>query len=245
MESRKSFAAIHDDYAFFLAHTDQQDRLSQAVAERLASYGEGARILDYGCGRGGFLEAVLGRLGWERAQLTLVEPDPKFLAEAARRLARFQVTTAAEIPAERQDVVLAAEVLYYVKDLRASLESLAAPGDRVLVVLGGHGKITTQLRQSAYRMLGMPFPFFLAEDVEQLLRAGDWKWTCQQVPSTLAFPDRPENRLSLLRFLLGDLLTRLDERAALALFEPFVREGRLVMEHYDWLFDFSRTEPEG
>ncbi|ODT55463.1 hypothetical protein ABS71_22895 [bacterium SCN 62-11] len=241
MESRKSFAGIHDDYAFFLEHTDQQQRLSEAVAARLADVAEGARVLDYGCGRGGFLEAVLGRLGWGRAELTLVEPDPKFLAEAARRLSRFQVTTAAEIPAARQDVVLAAEVLYYVQDLRASLESLAAPGGRVLVVLGGHGKVTTQLRQSAYRMLGLPFPFYLAEDVEQLLRAGDWQWTGQQVPSTLAFPDRVENRLSLLRFLLGNLLNQLEESAALALFDPFIREGRVVMEHYDWLFDFSRT----
>jgi SAM-dependent methyltransferase len=241
MESRRSYAGVRDDHAFFLAHTDQTERLSMAVAERLASLPEGARILDYGCGRGAFLEAVLERLGWREARLTLVEPDAAFLSEAARRLSRFEVVSAPRVLDGPQDVVLAAQVLYYVKDLRATLEKLLAPGGKVMVALGGRAKVTTQLRRSAYQMLGMSFPFYLAEDVERVLTESPWRWSSQKVPSTLAFPDSKENRLSLLRFLLGDLLPKLKEAEVLALFDRFRRGEQLVMEHYDWLFEVSKA----
>lgn len=235
MESRKSFAAIHDDYAFFLAHTNQEEALSQAVADRLASIPQGSRILDYGCGRGAFLDKVLTHLNWQQARLTLVDPDPKFVQEAAQKLARFQPATSLEIPDAPQDIVLAAECLYYVKDLKATLDALLAPGGTVLIVLGGRGKITTQIRQKAYQTLGMAFPFYLAEDIKQLLPESGRNWTSQHVPSTLAFPDTLPNRLSLLRFLLGDLLSQLDQPETLL--DPYVQGERLVMEHYDWLFE--------
>ncbi|MFO7768667.1 MAG: class I SAM-dependent methyltransferase [bacterium] len=100
---------------------------------------EGARLVDVGCGSGGFLAACRRR--WPHRGLTGMEPDPGAASAAAER--GFQVLTAgldAPLPGAVREAGLYTlwHVLEHVEDPLEALVHLRealAPGGRILVVV--------------------------------------------------------------------------------------------------------------
>ncbi len=60
------------------------------------------------------------------------------------------------------------------------------------------------------------------------------------ISSSVDFPDSEEGRWRMLRFLLGEHLSKLAPEEALSLFEPFVRGDRVHFESVDQLFVVDR-----
>ncbi len=158
----KDFAAIADDYAFFMTHATEAASDAAAYAQKLSGFAAqraAIRMLDFGCGSGEFTERLLKLLAWppERLALHLVEPVAQQRETAARRLANYARHSAAgaapivasgvpplpsEAPAAQDtdkgeqaqpfDIVLSNHALYYVDDLADTLAKLVG-----LVAPGG------------------------------------------------------------------------------------------------------------
>jgi hypothetical protein len=136
--SSKHFGPIRDDYAFFLQHSTEVEADLRAYAPHLQGLTMGdapIRMLDFGCGDGGFTAEFLVRSGWplERLWLALVEPDITYRQRAADRLQAF---TSHPVPAwpvlPRHlnvcfELILANHVLYYVPDLKARCQPSSLP----------------------------------------------------------------------------------------------------------------------
>src|ERR671938_1335347 len=92
--SLKPFGPIQDDYAFFQQHSTEAEADLRAYAPHLHDLAMGdspIRMLDFGCGDGGFTAAFLGqsRFPQERLRLSLVEPDASYLQQAIDRVQAF------------------------------------------------------------------------------------------------------------------------------------------------------------
>jgi SAM-dependent methyltransferase len=119
----KDFGAIADDYSFFEQRSTEAREDVRAYAEELRGWLPATgvvRMLDFGCGTGGFTARFLDELGWapERVALTLVEPFDLVRRQAAERLASRSgtpIVASAALPAALAgsfDLILANHVLY-------------------------------------------------------------------------------------------------------------------------------------
>ena len=252
----RDFGPIADDYAFFEAHTDEMEQDARAYAECLAALTRSEdpiRMLDFGCGTGSFTERLLKHTGWPpaRLQLTLVEPVETARRQAVARLAgstEHAVVDSGSMPsglAGRFDVVLANHVFYYVPGLQGALAALIdalAPSGLFVTAIASRSSKLIAFWIAGFRMLDREIPYHTSEDVEAALQALGARYRKAQVAFDVAFPDVEENRMRILRFLLGDYLAQLQVRPLLELFDLHSRAGRIHLSTAcDHFTIFSRS----
>ena len=205
------------------------------------------RMLDFGCGTGGFTARFLDELGWppERVALTLVEPVDGVRRQAVARLAgrtAGPLVDSKALPAGdggRFDLILANHVFYYVPDLRgelAKLIGLLSESGVFVTAIAGRTNALIEFWIAAFRHLGREIPYNVAEDLEAALQELGANYAKRSVEYELAFDDTEENRLRILRFLLADYLPLLPREFLLGLFDQYSRAGRIeirmVSEHF-------------
>jgi trans-aconitate 2-methyltransferase len=257
----KDFGTIRPDYAFFQRHATEAEADLGTYAPHvraLTARGGPVRVLDFGCGDGGFTAEFLARSGLPpvRLSLALVEPEGVYREQAVERLQPLTPHPVQAWPAlppglaDCFDLVLANHVFYYVPDLdgtlAAVLQALAASG-LFLTAIAGQRNTLIQFWNRCFALIGKPVPFHTAEDVAAALSRLGERYATQDVPYQLAFPDSEENRLTLLRFLLGSYFPEVPRPAMVALFDPYARGGtvrmELVHEHFLVRHGADASEP--
>ncbi|MEM1059821.1 MAG: methyltransferase domain-containing protein [Verrucomicrobiota bacterium] len=250
-DSRRTFAPLWDDYAFFEAHTDEADRNLEAWCAALAGWlprRERVRLLDFGTGSGRVLEMFLQRAGLapDKTELTLLEPDAAQRAAAVRRLASRSTRPVTAVAGQGAldertfDLITSHHVLYYVRDLEAELRGLwdrLAPDGRMLVSLAGRARSQTiKFWYDAYGHLGREVPCLNADHFQAALERLGLPYEQRQVSLHIDFEDTPANRLRIPRFLMGEDYAALGDAYAAAWWEPHARDGRIVVEEQDEFF---------
>jgi SAM-dependent methyltransferase len=246
-ETLKSFAQLHDDYAFFEQHASETQASLAAWLPLVQGRWTGVRALDFGAGSGSFTSMFLQRANFEpnNLRLTLVEPDAGFREQALAKLAPFSAHPIEAWPLLDRDIeptfdlIFSHHVLYYVPNLQQTLGRLCgalAPGGRMLLVQGGQGNGLNQLVWAAFSHLGERPPYNYSEDTQAALRDLGVSPTVHQIHSVVDFPDSEDGRWRILRFLLSEHLAKLEDQVALGLFEPFVRGDRVHFQSTDELF---------
>lgn len=253
----KHFGSIRDDYAFFLQHSTEAEADLRAYAPHLhglAMGDESYRMLDFGCGDGGFTAKFLVQSRWlpERLWLAIVEPDATYRQQAVDRLQAFTPHPVQAWPALPPhlnacfELILANHVLYYVRDLKgtlsAILHALATPG-LFLAAMAGRANALAQFSRRCFDILGKPFPFKTSEDVEIALAGLGEDYDAEEVHYELVFPDAEEHRLSMGRFLMGSDFDAVPRRAILAGFDPYSNAGKIAMQVVHKHFTVRRHMP--
>jgi SAM-dependent methyltransferase len=252
----KDFGEIQSHYAFFETHSTE-------AAEDVAAYGRvlddlwnqrprpsPLRMLDFGCGPGGFTGKFLKQLNLPRETLalSLVEPVDAYRETAVRQLSAYTVAAVQatpslpEITASRYDLILSNHVLYYVPDLQeavAGLLSKLADGGVLLTSMAGDDNTLIQLWKASFKMLGQPVPYNTREDLEQAFAVAGITPAGHKVRYHLEFADTDANRESLLRFLLSDYFEQLPRQTLLDLLNPYVSPAGMVLmpmqhDHFCW-----------
>ena len=241
--SSKYFDPIHDDYGFFLQHSTEAEADLRAYEPRLQGLSMGdksIRMLDFGCGDGGFTVEFLVRSGWspEQLWLSLVEPDATYRQQAVERLQTYIPRPVQAWPALPPhldacfELILANHVLYFVPDLTgtlsAILRALATPG-LFLSAMAGRGNGLAEFCHRCFELIGKPFPFWTSEDLEAALTSLGEAYSAEDVHYELAFADAEEHRLSIGRFLMGSDYDAVPRRAMLEGFDPYAYAGKIVM----------------
>jgi trans-aconitate 2-methyltransferase len=130
------------------------------------------------------------------------------------------------------DLVLANHVFYYVKQLDEQVSALVnalAPRGLFLASMAGQENTLIQFWFRAFALLGQPVPFHTAEDLQAALDFRGIPFRRQEVRYQLAFDDSEENRLRIMRFLLGDHFAAMPRQPLLDLFAPYANAGRVKM----------------
>jgi trans-aconitate 2-methyltransferase len=210
-------------------------------------------MLDFGCGSGEFSARFLGRAGFAPEQLTLslVEPDDVYRRQAAERLQAFTaapVTAWPELPPDLEDcfdLVLANHVFYYVTDPDGTLERIRdalAAGGRFVAAVAGYHNVLIQFWERCFAMVGRPIPYNTSEDVAASLARLRQPYEKHEVRYELVFADSEENRLKILRFLLGEHFPEMPRRQMLELFEPYAQNGQVTIRTGHEQFVMRRGE---
>jgi SAM-dependent methyltransferase len=250
----KPFGPIRDDYAFFLQHSTEAEVDLRAYAPHLQGLSMGdepIRMLDFGCGDGGFTAEFLLRSRWppERLWLALVEPDITYRQQAVDRLQAFTshpVQAWPVLPPHLSacfELILANHVLYYVPDLEgalsAVLHALATPG-LFLTAMTGRANTLAQFCRRCFDVLGKPFPFWTSEDVEAVLAGLGETYCMEDVHYELVFPDAEAHRLCLGRFLMGNDYDAVPRQVMLESFDAYAKAGQVAMQVMHQLFSMRR-----
>jgi SAM-dependent methyltransferase len=241
--SSEHFGPIHDDYAFFLQHSTEAEADLRAYAPHLQDLSmedKLIRMLDFGCGDGGFTAEFLVRSGWspERLWLSLVEPDATYRQQAVERLQActpHSVQAWPELPPHLLacfDIILANHVLYFVPDLThtlsAILRALATPG-LFLTAMAGRANGLAQFCHRCFDLIGKAFPFWSCEDFEAAQASLSEAYSAEDVHYELAFADAEEHRLSIGRFLMGSDYDAVPRQDILEGFDPYASAGKIVL----------------
>lgn len=246
-ETLKSFAALHEDYAFFEAHATETRATIPIWLRLLADRRAPLSALDFGAGSGSFTSAFLRAAAFdpEGLQLTLVEPDEGYRDQALAALAPFTSHPIEAWPLLDRDIepsfdlIFSHHVLYYVPNLEQTLARLIGglrPGGRMMLVQGGENNGLNKLVFAAFKKIGEPPPYNYSEDTAESLRRLKVSFEVLPIFSTVDFADSLEARQRMLRFLLGEHLVKLDPSLALSLFDPFVENDRVHFDSTDELF---------
>jgi SAM-dependent methyltransferase len=241
-KSRKHFGPIRDDYAFFQTHSTEAEADLRDYMLQLRGLSEDGiiRMLDFGCGDGGFTGEFLGRscFAREKLWLSLVEPDIPYLQQATDRLHPFTehpIHPWATLPSDFDacfELILANHVLYYVPDLTdalsALLGTLAVPG-LLLVAMGGRSNALAQYCFRCLDAIGKPFPFWLSEDFEIVMARLGVAYDKAEIHYELVCPDSEENRLSLGRFVMGSDYQAVPRDTLLDGLTPYSHAGQIIM----------------
>ncbi len=252
----KDFDAIADDYTFFERHATEAQEDVRAYLRHIAGVAPASgpvRMLDFGCGSGTFTARFLApaELPRERLQLTLVEPAPSVRREAVARLAPFTAAPIVELAELAPDlaacfeIVLSNHVLYYVRDLEATLSRLldaVAPAGVLLAALAARTNALIEFWITGFGLIGREVPYNTSEDVERALRKLGAAYEKERIPYQLTFSDTEENRLRIIRFLLADHLAEMPLPPLLALFDRHSRAGRIEI-HTDSDHFTLRADP--
>lgn len=237
----KDFGAIADDYSFFERHATEAREDVRAYAEELSGLLPASgvvRMLDFGCGTGGFTEQFLDALGWpsECVALTLVEPVDSARRQAVERLASRSgtpIVDSATLPAEGAgpfDLILANHVFYYVPNLREELAKLVrslADGGAFVTAIAGRSNALIHFWIAAFAELGRDVPYHVAENMEEALQELGASYAKRSVEYELTFEDSEANRMRILRFLLADHLPLLPRGFLLRMFDRYACEGKM------------------
>jgi SAM-dependent methyltransferase len=239
----QDFAPIRADYAFFEEHSTEAEEDVRAYLPHLQALSasvQSVRMLDLGGGEGRFSAQFLTalRIPAEHLQLSLVEPVEVYRQQAAERLHEFSTLPVRLWPAMPPDLhgcfdlVLANHSLYYVPDLDTTvsslLRSLSSPG-LFLCALAGQENLLIQFWNHCFGLIGKAVPYHTAEDLKSVLLKEGVAHRTEKVTYDLAFPDSEENRLHIMRFLLGGYFEAIPRAEMLAAFDRYRAAGRIAM----------------
>ncbi|MBT9588495.1 class I SAM-dependent methyltransferase [bacterium] len=250
-DTLKSFAQIHEDYAFFERHADESEASLAAWLPLVHNRWSRVRALDFGSGSGSFTSLFLDRAHFspDQLDLTLVEPDQGFREQAIARLTPFctrPITAWSLLDRDLEpgfELIFSHHVLYYVPNLEETLGRLhqgLVPGGRMLLVQGGQGNGLNRLVIDAFAHLGGTPPYQYSEDTQAALRRLGIGYRLETVRSSLKFADSEAARWRILRFLLGEHLPRLKPDLATALFQPWLTGDQVRVDSADELFIIDR-----
>ncbi len=95
-------------------------------------------------------------------------------------------------------------------------------------------------------LIGKPVPFHTAEDLEVTLAKQREVYRKQDIQYELVFPDSEENRLKILRFLLGSYFDEVPRHAMVDLFNPYAHADRIVIQtaHEQFVIRHQGKRPE-
>ncbi|APB33842.1 methyltransferase type 12 [Gloeomargarita lithophora Alchichica-D10] len=250
--SKKFFADIRDDYAFFEAHTTEFDRDLYHYQQAISQFSipeTPLKFLDFGCGTGVFTSRFLDGLNFppQSLEITLIEPDEVYRQNAVSVLSnytQFPIENFSCLPTEIPrpfHLILSNHVLYYVPDLSSTINQLLQalhPQGILLMTMAGKANIISQFWQKCFDWLGKKIPYYLAEDLMAISQDLSLIYQRQTVTYELRFPDTIENRWKLLRFMLGNHLEQLTEYNLPALFDPYSFQSQIdiTTSHYQFLF---------
>lgn len=244
LNTSKDFGPLRADYSFFEDHATEAvaDARSYAVHVRsLNTSGRPILMLDFGCGEGRFTENLLKTcdIPAERLCLTLVEPVDEHRRRAVERLTPVAArpinagATLPDNPDARFDLVLANHVFYYVtnlEDVVAAIHRSLAPAGLLLAAMAGQNNLLIQFWNHCFGLIGEPVPFHTAEDFAAALRRQSIGYLKKPVHYELTFSDSEENRLRILRFLLGSHFDKVPRQPMLDLFAPYAEGGQIEMQ---------------
>ena len=258
--SSKNFGPIRDDYLFFEEHaTEAAEDLRACMphVHALATESGPIRMLDFGSGSGRFSSQFLARARFpqERLWLSLVEPEEMYREQAIEQLQTFTAHPVRAWPAlppyldAHFDLVLANHVFYYVPNLdevlSGILRALTTSG-LFLTAIAGQRNILIRFWNYCFALIGKPVPFHTAEDLEVTLAKQREVYRKQDIQYELVFPDSEENRLKILRFLLGSYFDEVPRQAMVDLFNPYAHAGRIVIQtvHEQFVIRHQGKRPE-
>lgn len=242
--SKSAFDPILDDYAFFETHSTEAESDLKAYAAylpQLVNPGPSMYFLDFGCGTGSFTRLFLQQLNCppETLELTLIEPGDKARSKAAETLRPFSgrtirhYATLPDNPEKPYNLALANHVLYYVPDLAQTIHALhdrLRPGGKLLAAMAGSENVLIQCWELGFGLLGINVPYFTGDDLPGVLDQLEIAWHRDAVNFVINFPDTPENRLKILRFLFGVRLADFPQAPLLAFFDPYRRNSDIWIE---------------
>ncbi len=254
--SKKSFASIRDDYAFFEAHTTEFDQDLYCYREAIAKFippAKTLKFLDFGCGTGVFTSRFIKLLNppLSELEITLVEPDDTYRHNAVNILTEFSPLPIKNVPHLTPDIsgqfhlILSNHVLYYVPDLRQTVTWLLQrrhPQGLMLIAMAGKDNLISQFWDSCFNFLGQKIPYYLAEDLIAIVHDLYPTYQRRTVSYELHFPDTTENRWKILRFMLGKHLDQLVAYDLLALFDPYCSRGQVDITTSHNQFIFAPTD---
>ena len=96
-----------------------------------------------------------------------------------------------------------------------------------LSAIAGRDNSLYRFWEHGFAELEEPIPYWLAEDVEAVLKNHGVTYQKAPSPYELVFPDTRENRLKIIRFLCADHLRQMDVEALLRLFDEFSQGERI------------------
>ncbi len=237
----KDFSSIQDDYAFYVSHSTQNQADLNACLDSLKNLSLGRKpisFLDFGCGPGLFLGKLLERTSWppKNVELTLVEPFEDYRRQALGNVASFTsrpIKAASQLPKldePKFDVVLASHVLYYVGDLSTMLSSLVgrlAPGGVFLASIADSENFLAKIWALGFKLIHKVLPYNLGDEVAAALHKLQIAHTLKPLHFQIRFVDTGENRLSIIRFLMGDYLRECPLEPLFSLFDEHSAAGEM------------------
>jgi SAM-dependent methyltransferase len=243
LATTKDFSPLRADYTFFETHATEAAEDLRAYASHVQSVAAGdgpIRLLDFGCGPGGFSRRFIEMTGIaaDRLQLSLVEPVDVYRRQAIAEVRPHSTDPVCAWPALPEDceacfdLVLANHVFYYVPDLEAALTGILralAPSGLFLTAIAGQRNTLIQFWNRCFGLIGRPVPFHTAEDLERALTRLGRRFHKQDVHYELTFPDSEENRLTILRFLMGSHYPEVPRPPMLELFDSYAADGIVHM----------------
>jgi len=259
--THKDFGLIQDDYAFFEHHATEaaEDIVAYMPhVKALTAANRPVHMLDFGCGDGGFSAKfhASAQFAADRLQISLVEPVADYRQTAVERLQPLTNQLIHGWPAfpshleANFDLILVNHVLYYVPDLddtSVTLTRALAPGGVFLTAMAGRGNVLMQFAERCLVVIGKSMPYHTAEGLKLVLDRQQISYSVKDVWYELRFPDSVENRLSILRFLLGEHFPEVPRQFMLDLFNPYVVDGQIAVQtmHEHFVIEGQETAEQG
>lgn len=249
----QSFDPVLDDYAFFMAHSDEVEKDLEAYARFLPKQKATKlefRILDFGAGAGAFTADFLRQASWpaEHLRLTLVEPGEKARQEAVKRLRTFShcpiehFSSLPDTTDESYDLILSNHSLYFVNDLAESIRFFIRhrrTGGHCLLAMSGMENALVQCWAAGFQAIGAPIPYFTGEDLLDVLEKQRVPFQREKVDFTIVFPDSTENRMKILRFLFGPRHEQMPGALLLDFFEPYRDNGFIRIDTGHFIYEID------
>ncbi len=240
--SSKSFNGLERDYAFFESSVNERECTLARWAPLLGALtGKGPlRVLDFGCGTGGFTLDVLSLT--DRApqdiHLTFVEPSESLNAQAWQRFRKADLgsldplRSVGELKSQRFDLIFSHHVLYYVPHLREVFELLRGlldPAGQFLAVVGDNNSGPGRLQDQVLAQAGLSSPYHSGGEIQRLFTEVFPRARTERFETRLQMDDSVENRESIMRFLVGEFGASVCWSYALSVFDQFSDGKRIVV----------------
>jgi SAM-dependent methyltransferase len=249
-KSLMTFDAVISDYVFFQEHITEIAEMRRHFAIHLAKMSfsnEVIKYLDFGCGDGGIpaaLERDVPNLNG-KTQFSMVEPTDAQRNAAIRNLQPRSCGPVMAYPylsdevSETYDFILASHSLYYVPDLKNTIQSLHArlnPNALFIIAMECSSSPAKKIWEIFFESIGLPIPYHLPEAVRETLTELKIPFTIDPLRAKMEFPDSVENRRHIMRFLLDPYYKQKPEEEILSFFDPYSRNGVVLTEMSNDLF---------
>jgi trans-aconitate 2-methyltransferase len=126
--------------------------------------------------------------------------------------------------------VLASHVLYYVGDVSSVISRLIdslAPGGVFLASIADRENFLVKIWQEGFKLLHKDLPYNTGEDVAQALHQLQIPHTLKPIPYQIRFTDSGDNRLKIIRFLMGEYLGECPLEPLFSLFDEHSAAGEV------------------